>query len=138
MTERLIASDKSDSSLSSEGEALEELRKRDRSKSRSTAGSSSRAEKNKRLIRKLGTTLLDSNGESEDEEINKLQKIIQDQAKELNDERQTSKKVSLHKHSFSILRNIKIENIFHYKIQVESAGQAAETRDQTVAKRGNW
>ena len=93
MSQRLIASDKSDSSsLSSEGEAVE-FKKRDRSKSRSTAGSSSRTEKNKKLIRKLGTTLLDSNGESEDEEIHKLQKIIQDQAKELNEERQTSKKV---------------------------------------------
>ena len=113
MTERLIASDKSDSSLSSEGEALEELRKRDRSKSRSTAGSSSRTEKNKRLIRKLGTTLLDSNGESEDEEINKLQKIIQDQAKELNDERKTSKEVSLPKRLFSPT-NMQIRNLFHF------------------------
>lgn len=40
-------------------------------------------------------TSLDSNGESEDEEINRLQKIIQDQAKELNEEKLASRKVSL-------------------------------------------
>ncbi len=39
-------------------------------------------------------TSLDSNGESEDEEINRLQKIIQDQAKELNEEKLASRKVS--------------------------------------------
>ena len=45
--------------------------------------------------RKLAADLLDSNGESEDEEINKLQKIIQDQAKELNDEKLASRKVQV-------------------------------------------
>ena len=46
--------------------------------------------------RKFNTnTSLDSNGESEDEEINRLQKIIQDQAKELNEEKLASRKVSL-------------------------------------------
>ena len=39
---------------------------------------------------------MDSNGESEDEEINRLHKIIQDQAKELNEEKLASRKVQLH------------------------------------------
>lgn len=55
----------------------------------------SRKNKGKSIVQRKSVTasLLDSNGESDDEEINKLQKIVQDQAKELNEERLASKKV---------------------------------------------
>lgn len=69
-----------DSSLSSE--SAEEINK-----------SKSKKSGKKTNQRKLSANLFDSNGESEDEEINKLQKVIQDQAKELNEEKQASRKV---------------------------------------------
>lgn len=60
------------------------------------ASRNGKKEGNKRVLRKLSTHMLDSNGETEsDEEISKLQKVIQDQAKELNEEKQATKKVQL-------------------------------------------
>lgn len=79
---RSIANSQTDSSLSSESEDAT------RSKSRRNSKDSKKISQ-----RKLAANLLDSNGESEDEEINKLQKIIQDQAKELNEEKSASRKV---------------------------------------------
>jgi hypothetical protein len=80
---------KTDSSLSS-GISDEEATAR---------GSKSRRNSNTKDSKKMNpikfNTSLDSNGESEDEEINRLQKIIQDQAKELNEEKLASRKVSL-------------------------------------------
>jgi hypothetical protein len=80
---------KTDSSLSS-GISDEEATAR---------GSKSRRNSNTKDSKKINpikfNTSLDSNGESEDEEINRLQKIIQDQAKELNEEKLASRKVSL-------------------------------------------
>ena len=81
---------KTDSSLSS-GISDEEVAAR---------GSKSRRNSNTKDLKKNSTkkfntnTSLDSNGESEDEEINRLQKIIQDQAKELNEEKLASRKVN--------------------------------------------
>ena len=80
---RSNASTGTDSSVASEAEDAEKSAKARRS------GSA----KSKSLSQRKSVSLLDSNGESDDEEINKLQKIIQDQAKELNDERLASKKV---------------------------------------------
>jgi hypothetical protein len=82
---------KTDSSLSS-GISDEEITAR---------GSKSRRNSNTKEIKKSNSkkfntnTSLDSNGESEDEEINRLHKIIQDQAKELNEEKLASRKVQL-------------------------------------------
>ena len=81
---RSIANSQTDSSLSSESEETT------RSKSRRNSKDGKKINQ-----RKLAADLLDSNGESEDEEINKLQKIIQDQAKELNDEKLASRKVQI-------------------------------------------
>ena len=81
---RSIANSQTDSSLSSESEETT------RSKSRRNSKDGKKINQ-----RKLAADLLDSNGESEDEEINKLQKIIQDQAKELNDEKLASRKVQV-------------------------------------------
>ena len=81
---RSIANSQTDSSLSSESEETT------RSKSRRNSKDGKKINQ-----RKLAADLLDSNGESEDEEINKLQKTIQDQAKELNDEKLASRKVQV-------------------------------------------
>ena len=81
---RSIANSQTDSSLSSESEETT------RSKSRRNSKDGKKINQ-----RKLAADLLDSNGESEDEEINKLQKTIQDQAKELNDEKLASRKVQI-------------------------------------------
>lgn len=81
---RSVANSEADSSLSSGSEEIG----RGKSKKSSTGKDSKKSNP-----RKLSANLLDSNGESEDEEINKLQKVIQDQTKQLNEEKQTSRKV---------------------------------------------
>lgn len=80
---RSIAKSETDSSLSSETDNISH------GKIKSAGNKDSR----KTSQRKLSANLLDSNGESEDEEINKLQKVIQDQAKELHEEKQAARKV---------------------------------------------
>jgi putative lipoic acid-binding regulatory protein len=82
---------KTDSSLSS-GISDEEATARG---SKSRRNSNTKDSKKMNQIKFNTNTSLDSNGESEDEEINRLQKIIQDQAKELNEEKLASRKVSL-------------------------------------------
>lgn len=79
---RSVAKSEADSSLSSESEEIGQ------SKSKRSSTSSKKTSQ-----RKLSANLLDSNGESDDEEINKLQKVIQDQTKQLNEEKQASRKV---------------------------------------------
>lgn len=67
----------SDSSISSDGNGADPRRSR-------------------RFRKSNGGNLLDSNGETDDEEIEKLHKRIQDQAKALTEEKQNSLKVIPH------------------------------------------
>ena len=55
---------------------------------------SSRRQKPKKMSAKIADSLLDSNGETDDEEVEKLQKIIQEQSKMLNEEKVNCTKVS--------------------------------------------
>ncbi|XP_057381408.1 centrosomal protein of 290 kDa-like [Daphnia carinata] len=80
---------KTDSSVSSETSDDDARTRGSKSRGKSSAKDDKESSRRKRNT----NTSLDSNGESEDEEINKLQKIIQDQAKELNEEKQASRKL---------------------------------------------
>ncbi len=114
------------SSISSEGEdEADAIRSSNRPKKDSNSSS------NKRLIRKLSSHLLDSNGESEsDEEISKLQRVIKDQAKELNDERQASKKVC----RFYYV-NIDLANIFLRVVSLNCWSSCSRERRNSFRKK---
>lgn len=80
---------KTDSSVSSEISDEDARTRGSKSKGKSSGENDKGSSQSKRNT----NTSLDSNGESEDEEIDRLQKIIRDQAKELNEEKLASRKV---------------------------------------------
>lgn len=82
---------KTDSSVSSET-SEEDAKPRD---SKSSGKDNVKGDKGSSQRKLKANTSLDSNSESEDEEIDRLQKIIQDQAKELSEEKLASRKVCL-------------------------------------------
>ncbi|KAI9553228.1 hypothetical protein GHT06_021124 [Daphnia sinensis] len=83
---------KTDSSVSSHSSETSDEDARTRG-SKSRGKSSGKEDKESSRRKRNTNTSLDSNGESEDEEIDRLQKIIQDQAKELNEEKLASRKL---------------------------------------------
>ncbi|KZS07494.1 Uncharacterized protein APZ42_028577 [Daphnia magna] len=80
---------KTDSSVSSEISDEDARTRGSKSKGKSSGENDKGSSQSKRNT----NTSLDSNGESEDEEIDRLQKIIRDQAKELNEEKLASRKL---------------------------------------------